>query len=287
MSMGIIGIGAQFMQAGCAKGKKEQLSFIPKNAVNRLTFSNVGVCKITHTVSGQQMTTTVPDGTHEQFSINADAGTDIIMNGIVTKLQLMGSGPSNPIISIDTTMAASIEYLRVGGEITSLDLSNNTKLQTLNCNSCTGITSLDLSNNTELQTLNCSDCTGITSLDLSNNTKLQTLNCNSCTGITSLDLSNNTELQTLNCANNNLKVLNIENCVNLESISYYEPPQETKAIEEIYYPATNSNVSTRIAALITAATADDGTVYTDSAAAYYSTIATAATTKGWTIEQLQ
>ena len=243
MSMGIIGIGAQFMQAGCAKGKKEQLSFIPKNAVNRLTFSNVGVCKITHTVSGQQMTTTVPDGTHEQFSINADAGTDIIMNGIVTKLQLMGSGPSNPIISIDTTMAASIEYLRVGGEITSLDLSNNTKLQTLNCNSCTGITSLDL--------------------------------------------SNNTELQTLNCANNNLKVLNIENCVNLESISYYEPPQETKAIEEIYYPATNSNVSTRIAALITAATADDGTVYTDSAAAYYSTIATAATTKGWTIEQLQ
>ena len=38
---------------------------------------------------------------------------------------------------------------------------------------------------------------------------------------------------------------------------------------------------------ITNATAADGTVYTDNAADYYSTISDAATAKGWTIEQLQ
>ena len=41
-----------------------------------------------------------------------------------------------------------------------------------------------------------------------------------------------------------------------------------------------------IATAITDTTAADGTVYTDSAADYYSTIADAATAKGWTIEQL-
>ena len=126
---------------------------------------------------------------------------------------------------------------------------------------CFDIDTLDVSNNKNLKKLSIALNENIEELDLAANTQLQTLDCNSCTGLTSLDLAANTQLQTLDC----------NSCTGLTSISY---------------PATNSNVSTAIASAITVATATDGTVYTDSAGAYYSTIETAATTKGWTIEQI-
>ena len=93
------------------------------------------------------------------------------------------------------------------------------------------------------------------------NTALTELHCDSCRALTTLDVSKNTALTELYCSS----------CDKLVSISY---------------PATNEDVSTAIAGAITDATAADGTVYTDSEGAYYSTIADAATAKGWTIEQL-
>ena len=94
-----------------------------------------------------------------------------------------------------------------------------------------------------------------------NNTALTKLDCSSCSALTALDLSKNTALTKLDC----------NNCAELVSISY---------------PATNEDVSTAIANAITAARNTTGTVYTDSEGAYYSTIADAATAKGWTIEQI-
>ena len=93
------------------------------------------------------------------------------------------------------------------------------------------------------------------------NTALTSLDCSDCYALQELNLSTNTALTSLNC----------NSCTGLK---------------EIRYPATDSNVSAKIASAITAATAADGTVYTDSAADYYSTIETAAIAKGWTIEQL-
>ena len=93
------------------------------------------------------------------------------------------------------------------------------------------------------------------------NTALTQLNCSYCSALQELNLSANTALTQLNCGS----------CYKIIGISY---------------PATNDDVSTAIAGAITGATADDGTVYTDSAGAYYSTIETAANSKGWTIEQL-
>ena len=57
-------------------------------------------------------------------------------------------------------------------------------------------------------------------------------------------------------------------------------------VTKIMYPANNNSVSTAIKNAITNATADDGEVYLDADGAYYSTIADAATAKGWTIKQL-
>ena len=93
------------------------------------------------------------------------------------------------------------------------------------------------------------------------NTALTQLNCSYCYVLTALDVSKNTALTQLDC----------NGCTKLVSISY---------------PATNNNVSTALATAITNAYAADGTVYTDSAADYYSIIANAATAKGWTIAQI-
>ena len=123
------------------------------------------------------------------------------------------------------------------------------------------ISSVSVGNNNNLKTLSVALNENIEELDLAANTQLQSLDCNSCQGLTSLDLAANTQLQTLYC----------NSCQGLTSISY---------------PATNENVSTKVARAITDADAADGTVYTDSAATYYDTIATAATAKGWTIAQI-
>ena len=78
--------------------------------------------------------------------------------------------------------------------VTSLDVSNNLKLEWLNCRN-TSVTSLDMSNNLKLEWLSCRN-TSVTSLDVTKNTNLTYLNC-WATGITMLDVSKNIELRTL------------------------------------------------------------------------------------------
>ena len=123
------------------------------------------------------------------------------------------------------------------------------------------LSSVSVGDNSNIKILSIALNENIEELDLAANTQLQNLYCNSCTGLTSLDLAANTQLQNLDCYG----------CTGLTLIKY---------------GAGNENVSTAIAGAITDANAIDGTVYTDSAEAYYSTIADAATAKGWTIEQL-
>lgn len=104
-------------------------------------------------------------------------------------------------------------------------------------------------------------CFDIATINTSNNAILKKLSIALCESIEELDLAANTQLQTLYC----------NSCTGLTSISY---------------PATNSNVSTSVANAITNASSSDGTVYTDSSGDYYNTIETAATAKGWTVEQI-
>ena len=93
-------------------------------------------------------------------------------------------------------------------QLTSLDVSNNTKLTELDCRS-NQLTSLDVSNNTELTSLDCGD-NQLTSLDVSNNTELTELSCRA-NQLTSLDVSNNTELTELSCRANQLTSLDVSN----------------------------------------------------------------------------
>ena len=62
--------------------------------------------------------------------------------------------------------------------------------------------------------------------------------------------------------------------------------ENNNKINLIKFRATEQISATAVASAITNATADNGTVYLNSADTYYQTVADAATAKGWTIENL-
>ncbi|MCH7535028.1 MAG: T9SS type A sorting domain-containing protein [Bacteroidetes bacterium] len=112
----------------------------------------------------------------------------------------------------------SVTYLECHyNSLTSLDVSQNTALQTLYCEG-NSLTSLDVSNNIELRWL-ATCCNSLTSLDVSNNTKLQTLGC-SYNSITSMDVSNNPALIMFSCEINSLTSLDIRNGNNVNSFIF-------------------------------------------------------------------
>lgn len=101
--------------------------------------------------------------------------------------------------------------------LTSLDLSRNTKLTELVCSNNRNLASLYISENTELEQLTLSNNNSLRTLDVSRNTKLTELNC---TGnqLSDIDVSRNTNLQTLNCNNNALNKLNVSSNTALTSL---------------------------------------------------------------------
>ena len=209
-------------------------------------------CKGTITIEsikdGNPVVETYSNLTDTLVNIQADADTEITITGNIIKLDFAVYNDDPDVDDYEGCF-----------DISTVDVRECRRLKSLSVPYCENITELNLAANTALQYLDCGS-TSITELNLAANTALQYLNCGS-TSITELNLAANTALQNLYC----------NGCTSVSNISY---------------PATNSDVSTAIAGAITKATASDGTVYTDSSAAHYSTIADAATAKGWTISKL-
>ena len=273
-NLGIIGISAAFANVAGRGGRKlPEMSFVGLSDDPFIqSLSCYGKITIESIKDGKQVARSYYSLESQKVEIQADADTIISIKGYVTELQFTKYNNDPDIddwegymdissVSVGNNNNLKTLSVALNENIEELDLAANTQLQTLYCNSCQGLTSLDLAANTQLQYLNCNSCKGLTSLDLAANTQLQYLDCGNIPNLTSLDLAANTQLQTLYC----------NSCQGLTSISY---------------PATNENVSTKVARAITDADAADGTVYTDNAATYYDTIATAATAKGWTIAQI-
>ncbi len=107
--------------------------------------------------------------------------------------------------------------------ITEIDLSKNTKLESL-CLNGVQLTSLDVSGNPELESLQIGD-TCITSIDLSHNPKLQTFIC-SYSPITSLDLSHSPELDYLNISNTEITELDLSALPKLTTLWMNNTPVE-------------------------------------------------------------
>ena len=205
-----------------------------------------------------------------KFTSNADDPfvQSLTCKGTITIKSIKDGNPvvetySNLTDTLVNIQADADTEITITGNVIKLDFAvYNDDPDVNDYEGCFDISTVEVSECGKLKSLAVPYCENITELNLAANTALQTLNCYGCTSITELNLAANTALQTLDCYG----------CTSVSNISY---------------PATNGNVSTAIAGAIKNATSSDGTVYTDSAAAHYSTIADAATAKGWTISQLQ
>ena len=253
-----------FLQAAGRADKGEQVGkitlFTQSADPTIASISCTGEIQVTTIKNGAPLVETYSDLDGETLSIQADANTQIVISGAEITACEIGQNTDYTNISVKNTALTQLSCSDCY-TLTALDVSKNTALTQLDCSYCYALTALDVSKNTALTQLSCSYCHALTALDVSKNTALTQLSCSDCHALTALDVSKNTALTQLSCSD----------CAKLISISY---------------PATNENVSTAVAGAITNADATDGTVYTDSAGAYYSTIADAATAKGWTIEQI-
>ena len=198
-------------------------------------------------------------------------GTDIVVKTIKSGVAHEDTYASLSGDTLSISADKNTEIVIVGS-IISLELGTNSYFSSI------------LAQNTSVTNFDCSDSYALQELNLSGNTALTNLECYRCYSLKKLDFSENTTLDSVDCGNDfALRELNLSKNTALTNIDM----TGCDAIQVIYCLATNENVSDAIANAITNATAADGTVYTDSAGAYYSTIADAATAKGWTIEQLQ
>ena len=158
-----------------------------------------------------------------------------------TKLVYLSLDHNSSITSINDLIRDKPElqtlWLQDCTSITNVDVSNNSKLETLNCTRvpitslnvtqntalthlyCQGtqITELDLSQNKALEFLDCTE-TSITELNLRNNPEITYLQCVDV-DITELDLSNNQKLTELNVNVTQIKELNISNNLSLTSLN--------------------------------------------------------------------
>ena len=216
-----------------------------------------GAITIHSTYNGIATTETYTDLNNAAIAIKADPNTEVYIEGEVTS---MSNYSSEKRIRCYNTALTTLNCSSCPG-LTDLNLSANTALTTLNCYSCPGLTNLNLSANTALTSLNCNSFPGLTNLNLSANTALTTLYCYYCPGLTNLNLSANTALTSLSC----------EYC-------YY--------VNTIYAIARNNGVAKKIESAIQSAFATNGTLYINSSDTYASTVISAATAKGWTVENL-
>ena len=158
--------------------------------------------------------TNFPDENFRKWLESQTYGTDGILTedeiASVTEIRVQEKNITD-LTGIGNFKALKILYC-YSNKLTSLDVSNNTKLTTLGCTS-NKLTSLNINNVPELRWLNC-DFNQLTSLDVSGSTALGTLYCTS-NKLTSLIIGNNTALKVLRCQYNQLEDIDVSSCTAL------------------------------------------------------------------------
>ena len=125
----------------------------------------------------------------------------------MVRLRFEISIENNQLSSLDLTNNTILQSLNCSqNQITSLDVSNNILLNNLYFGN-NMLSSINLSNNINLNSLLC-DSNQISNLNLTNNYSLNYLQCN-YNQLTSLDLSSNTNLEVLGCSYNQIGSINL------------------------------------------------------------------------------
>ncbi len=157
--------------------------------------------------------TYVPDDIFEEFLENEGYGNGVIDDYVYTALIEVSEGivfqnkTATDLTGIEDFRDAWYFVIRNNPNITSVDLSKNTKLTTLSLQN-NDLTSIDLSNNILMDKLYIGDNARLGNVDVSNLSVLTTLSLNN-TGINSVDISNNPILRVLNLNDNNFTELDI------------------------------------------------------------------------------
>ena len=143
----------------------------------------------------------------------------------------------HPLTTLDVSGCINLQNLIITDEgttgttvmcnLTSLDLSDCSALQTLDCVN-NQLTSLDLSSCPDLYELSCGG-NRLTSLDLSSCPDLYELSCSS-NQLTSLDLSSCPDLYYLGCSSNQLTTLDVSFCPDLSSLYCGDNPLQSMTI---------------------------------------------------------
>ena len=110
-----------------------------------------------------------------------------------------------------------------GTTISSLDLSANTKLTALYCQSMSSLSALDVSDHTALKLIQCDSAaekvrTSLTKLDVSGDTALETLDC-SFSNISDLNITNTPNLLSLDCSDSQLTDIDVSANTKLTSLN--------------------------------------------------------------------
>lgn len=141
-------------------------------------------------------------------SIASGLLSKIVLTGLIHLVELDFSC-NNSVLSVDISDCKGLVDLTCQYcNLTILDLSNNSSLESLSC-SCNQLSSIVLPYNS-LKRLSC-DLNQLTRLDVSHITTLTDLSC-SYNHLTNLDVSKNALLTYLFCDGNQMESLNVGNC---------------------------------------------------------------------------
>ena len=164
------------------------------------------------------------DGTAETVAESGATESTVTIYGDVDALNLESFGEygemmgiwNNKVSSIDLTNNELLIALNLYmNPIKTLDVTNQTGLQELDCSYCE-LTELDVTKNTKLLSLQCYG-NELTTLDLSKLPELLELNArvNKLTGV---DFTNNPKLQVVNMTNNELSTIDVAHLTDLVSL---------------------------------------------------------------------
>lgn len=164
------------------------------------------------------------DGTAETVAESGATESTVTIYGDVDALNLESFGEygemmgiwNNKVSSIDLTNNDLLIALNLYmNPIKTLDVTNQTNLQELDCSYCE-LTELDVTKNTKLLSLQCYG-NELTTLDLSKLPELLELNArvNKLTGV---DFTNNPKLQVVNVTNNELSTIDVAHLTDLVSL---------------------------------------------------------------------
>lgn len=148
---------------------------------------------------------------YDSFDTDHDGRLSMEEAASVTNMTVIGESVKS-LDGIEYFTGLTALFLR-DTQVSSLDMSKNTKLEVLQCAS-NQLTRLYVSDNALLRTLECPG-NQLKFLDVSKNQQLEGLYCGN-NQLSSLNLSNNRKLKYLSCKNNLLTSLDLSNNPQLE-----------------------------------------------------------------------